>query len=87
MKTNNKIFVSCEEAQSICDKSQYGEASFLEKMKLKIRLCYCKLTRDHSERNTKLTQVIQNAKLLSLDNKYKEVLKQKLKNEVSKNGL
>ena len=35
------LFISCEEAHNICDKSQYGEATGWERVKLGIRLCWC----------------------------------------------
>ncbi|HEY9221052.1 MAG TPA: hypothetical protein VIO43_05680 [Lutibacter sp.] len=34
--------LTCDEATAICDKSQYNEASFWEKIKLKVHLFLCK---------------------------------------------
>ena len=34
--------LTCDEASAICDKSQYNEASFWEKTKLKVHLFLCK---------------------------------------------
>ena len=34
--------ISCDEATKICDKSQYKEASFLDKVKLNFHLILCK---------------------------------------------
>jgi hypothetical protein len=37
------LFISCQEAKHICDKSQYDEATGWERLKLGIRLIWCKL--------------------------------------------
>lgn len=34
--------LTCDEASAICDKSQYNEASFWEKIKLQVHLFLCK---------------------------------------------
>ncbi len=57
------LFVSCDEAKHICDKSQYGEATSWEKFKLNLRLCWCKITRAYTKRNRKLTDAIDQAEL------------------------
>ncbi|WP_103071035.1 hypothetical protein [Aquimarina sediminis] len=86
MKTTNKnkLFVSCEEAKHICDKNQYGEASFLEIVRLNIRLVYCKVTRAYSKRNTKLTKTIDKANTHVISPSDKEVMKQQIKKKLSK---
>ena len=33
--------MKCEDAGQVCDKSQYKEASFWEKLKLNVHLLYC----------------------------------------------
>ena len=33
--------ISCDEAVVICNKSQYKEASFSEKLKLKLHILFC----------------------------------------------
>lgn len=82
--TNNRLFVSCEEAKHICDKNQYGEASFIEVIKLNIRLIYCKVTRAYSKRNTKLTKTIKKSKVQVISTSDKEAMKTKLQKELSK---
>ena len=84
MKTINKLFVSCEEAKHICDKNQYGEASFLEIIKLNVRLMYCKVTRAYSKRNTKLIKTIQKSDIQTISADQKESMKKKLQEELSK---
>lgn len=87
METTNKLFVSCEEAKSICDKNQYGEASILEIVKLNIRLLYCKVTRAYSKNNTKLTKIISESKIESITYSKKESMKQKIQIELTKQNL
>ena len=68
-----KLFIKCEEANHTCDKTQYNEASFWEKIKLNLHLIYCAACRKYTARNTKLTKVVSeaNTKLLSKDQKDK----------------
>ena len=80
---SNKVFISCDEATTICTKNQYKEASFWEKIKLNIHLLTCKICGLYSKQNTKLSEVCD--KHLhketcdhKLSDKEKEVLKQKL---------
>jgi len=84
MKTSNSLFVSCEQAKFICDKNQYGEASFMEIVKLNIRLLYCKVTRVYSKRNTKLTKTIKKSEVQYIDSSKKEEMKKLLQKELSK---
>ena len=57
------FFISCEEAKIICDKAQYNEASFFDKIKLYVRLTYCHVTRSYSKKNKQLSQLIKNSKI------------------------
>ncbi|GAA0724656.1 hypothetical protein [Aquimarina litoralis] len=83
MKTSNSLFVSCEQAKFICDKNQYGEASFLEIIKLNIRLVYCKVTRAYSKRNTKLTKTIKNSNVQVMETSMKEKMKEQLRKKLA----
>ena len=69
------LFISCEEAQHICDKAQYDEASLWEKIKLNLRLSWCRVTRAYYKRNTKLTKVINDSNVECMDQASKETLK------------
>ncbi len=84
MEKTTKLFVSCEEAKHICDKNQYGEATFIELVKLNIRLMYCKITRAYSKRNGKLTKTMEKSNIQSISSSQKEVMKQKLQEQLSK---
>ena len=68
----------CDEANHVCDKSQYKEASLLEKIKLNFHLIYCKACRGYSKNNAKLTKRIEDSELECLDPKCKEDMKKDL---------
>ncbi|NOY48230.1 MAG: hypothetical protein GXO84_08585 [Chlorobi bacterium] len=86
MNKKNKMFISCNEANHNCDKSQYNEASLWEKIKLNIHLIYCKACRKYSKNNSKLTQVINNSELEYLKTSEKDALKKNFEEELSKNN-
>ncbi len=75
------MMISCEKAALICNKIQYREATFMEKMKLKFHLLLCKNCPEFSRRNTQLTTLCQKAHLKSLTQKDKRRMKQLLKEE------
>ena len=49
--------ISCNEATSICDKSQYKEASFWDKIRLSIHLLLCKHCAVYSKQNNTMTRL------------------------------
>lgn len=52
-----KVEISCDEATTICDKNQYGEATLLDKIKLNIHFLRCKICSLYSKQNTFLTKI------------------------------
>ena len=79
-----KLFIKCDEANHVCDKTQYNDASFWEKVKLNIHLIYCAACRKYTARNTKLTKVVNGAKPKFLPKDQKENMKEVLQKEISK---
>ena len=75
----------CNKANEVCDKAQYEEASFFEKMKLKIHIIYCRNCKEHSKKNSKLTEIIKKSKVECLDTKCKEAMKKTLDKALSEN--
>lgn len=75
----SKLFISCDEATTICDKSQYGEATILDKLKLNLHFLRCKICKIYTKHNTLLTKVFSvyadekcgEKKCLSLEDKQK----------------
>ncbi len=54
---SKNFFISCDEATTICNKSQYKEASFWELIKLNIHTLRCKICGHYSKQNATLTQI------------------------------
>ena len=52
-----KLTITCDEATTICDKSQYGEASLSEKIQLNIHLLICKFCKKYTKQNSLMTQI------------------------------
>jgi hypothetical protein len=52
-----KFKISCDEATTICDKNQYGEATFTEKLKLQLHILSCKICAQYSKQNSLLTKI------------------------------
>lgn len=78
MSKKTKIIIPCDEANLVCDKTQYKEATLWEKIKLNVHLLYCKACRKYTSQNTKLTKVINTSDVKCLDKKDKQVLKETL---------
>ncbi len=48
---SRKILLNCEEANSICNKNQYREASVWDKIRLNIHVLACKYCKTYSSQN------------------------------------
>ncbi|WP_298903680.1 hypothetical protein [uncultured Psychroserpens sp.] len=79
-----KIKLECHEANHICDKNQYKEANFWEKVKLTVHLIYCRACRKYTSRNTKLTKLVNNPKVDAMDRSAKEELNAAFEKELAK---
>ena len=82
--SKSKIKMPCSEANHVCDKSQYKEATLWEKIKLNFHLLYCKACRKYSKNNMKLTQLLKNNKSQTLQPKEKKQLQTVLEKELAK---
>jgi len=51
------IKITCDEATTICDKRQYGEATFWEKIQLQWHLFLCKHCTAYTIQNSTLTNL------------------------------
>ena len=78
-----KLFLKCDEAAHVCDKSQYKESSFLEKLNLKIHILLCPVCRAHVKRNCTLTQNLHRSNLKTLRPEEKELLKKRMEDEIN----
>lgn len=52
-----KFFINCDQATTICDKGQYKEATFLDKVKLNIHFLTCKLCALYTKQNVFLSSL------------------------------
>jgi hypothetical protein len=73
--------ISCEEAEEICNKAQYREATFLEKLKLWTHTFMCKICAQFTKENSKLSTLCRRADLKSLTEAEKELMKRELMNK------
>ncbi|SFC83055.1 hypothetical protein [Algibacter pectinivorans] len=71
-----KFIIPCEEANHVCDKSQYKNASIREKIALNLHLIFCRACRKYSSNNSKLTKTIKKAEVECLDQKSKEAMRE-----------
>lgn len=83
----SKFFITCDEATAICNKNQYKEATFFEKLKLRVHLFICKKCGMYSKQNTTVTKVcdkhLPKAKCeCKLSTTEKEVMQQKISEEI-----
>lgn len=76
--------MKCEEAGHVCDKNQYKEANFMERIRLAIHLIYCSACRKYSFNNNKLTKAFKKSDLKTISKEDKRTLKEKLRQEMSK---
>ena len=83
-----KLNITCKQAVAICDKSQYKEAAFFEKIQLNIHFLCCKICTKYSKQNVFLTKLCRNK---SNDDKKKQISlcmtpgeKEVLKKEIEK---
>ena len=85
---SKKILIKCDEATSICDKSQYNEASIFDKFRLSIHNFLCKRCKLYSSQNaimTKLLKVHKNkAQEQNLCSADKDELQKAIEKELSK---
>ncbi|WP_445381407.1 hypothetical protein [Robiginitalea sp. IMCC43444] len=70
--------ITCEKAANICNKSQYREAGFLERIQLGLHLLICKTCAGFSSKNKQLTNLCKQAHLRALPEREKAEMKRRL---------
>lgn len=78
-----KLFVNCEKAGHYCDKCQYEEAGFWEKLKLRFHVAVCHACKKHAQRNKKLTQLLQNPKVKKMPESCRKRLLKEIDQELT----
>lgn len=80
------FFYSCEDAKFACDRKQYGELKFFDKIKLLIHLFYCDYCRLYAKRNYKLTSLFKRVGVTQpakqLDDASKELMRKEFEKEL-----
>lgn len=77
------IKLECHEANHVCDKNQYKEATFREKVRLTFHLIYCHACRKYKVRNNKLTKLMKSVDVKTVSSEDKNLLKERLKQETT----
>jgi len=73
--------ITCEEAAHICNRKQYREASWKERLQLYLHILICKACASFSRKNTQLTKLCDKAQLQTLSKKEKEHIKKKIQEQ------
>ena len=79
-----EIMFKCDKAAHICDKSQYAESSWWERRMTKMHHMMCKVCREHSALNSKLSRLINRANLKPLSDEKKSEMQQRIQEEIDK---
>ncbi len=73
--------MTCEQARTICHKNQYREASLRERLRLWTHLITCKTCSRFSRKNSKLTDLCDEAALHYLSDEEKHLLRDRIERE------
>ena len=84
MKRLNLMKLNCAEAADVCTRSEYKEASFIERLRLRLHLYFCQNCRHYHDNNKKLTGLLKKANIKPCSSKEKEHFKETMKNGNSK---
>ena len=83
-----KFKITCDEATTICDKSQYGVVSIMEIIKLRIHFIGCKICSLYTKQNTLISKILNKNKggsaICSLTEEEKEMMRRNVEEENSK---
>ncbi len=83
MSYKKALLIDCSEAAFCCDKAQYKEASVADKLKMLLHLIYCKKCKKYSEKNTKLTELINQSEIKTCTEEEKKAWREKIENEIT----
>lgn len=82
---NINDILCCEKATQNCDKAQYSECTFWNKIKLNLHLVICGACRKYTKNNSKLTKLCKQ-KLVKLEPKAKQELETTFNKELAKHN-
>lgn len=78
MDISNLLGLNCKNAANYCNKAEYQEAGFRDKVKLKLHLLFCKPCKNYNHKNQKLSELIKKADIKTCTKEEKELLKQRM---------
>ncbi len=52
-----KLLINCDEATTICDKSQYDEAPLVDRIRLTLHLAFCRNCKKYTKQNSLMSDV------------------------------
>lgn len=84
MQKKKFFLIDCSKAENCCDKSQYNEAGFMEKVNMLFHLMLCRACRKYTSKNTKLTHLIKKAEIKPCSEAEKKNHKQKLEEAITR---
>ena len=83
-----KFKITCDEATTICDKSQYGKATIMEVIKLRFHFFGCKICSLYTKQNNLLSKILNKNKegvtICNLTAEEKEAMRIKFEEENAK---
>jgi hypothetical protein len=83
-----KFKITCDEATTICDKSQYGKATIMEIIKLRFHFLGCKICELYTKQNNLISKILNKNKggsaICSLTAEEKESMRIKFEVESEK---
>lgn len=78
MKKRSILRIDCSEAAEVCNKAEYKEAGFLEKLKLKFHLFACRNCKKYNQRNSRLSSLLRKASIHTCTEQEKEAFKKQM---------
>lgn len=83
-----KFKITCDEATTICDKSQYNQATFFELVKLNLHFLGCKICKMYSKQNGLMSRILKKnnvgKSICQLTDEEKEAMRLRLEEEKTK---
>ena len=74
--------MNCEEARRFCDKEEYAEASFAERLRFRLHLWFCLACKQYKKQNKKLSNLLKKAALKTCTPAEKRAFQEQLKKEL-----
>ena len=76
------FFIDCSKAADCCNKSQYNEAKFFDKVRLMLHLAFCKTCRRFASKNSKLTSLMEKSRIQTCPDEKKKQWREEIKKEL-----